>query len=211
MSRYAGMSEEQKKHLGEQLIQKEGVYKEELIGTARFCEVLAGLEKGDYYSLHPMATMNSEWVRNDGVRSIPAEVKVIAKAGGQKAKLLEMATSAVDEPDITEEYTLPGLNREIVDEVINKREAIDEPLAQRGSVYGKFEYQAEAVGNIIGACITASKQGGEIMSIGSKEIGCIAYIAIKLARFAVEPVGDTSHDLHGYAKLIDELFNGDKK
>lgn len=390
------MSEEQRKHLGGQLIQKEGVYKEELIGTARFCEVLAGLQKGDYYSFHPMATMNSEWVRNDGVHFIPAEVKVIAKAGGQKAKLLEaarivsevelesakrvrerveeisrvgddgvinrehencgniwrhkdggyyeitgvedqradgkivywyrgitesrdvskkeycredthlaatfrfiadsyeewreMATSAVDEPEATgkhEEIEIINIEKEcfvvegdfVITEdvgwfataeearnikayvdspykVVKKgtqgwrklyaarrgnydmpisshkalaildgsfpqdepdaacerveRTAIDETLAQRGSVYGSFEAQATCVGAIINDCIACAAQNGKPM-VEDKALGCIAYIAVKLARFAVEPVGDTSHDLHGYAKLIDELFNGEVK
>lgn len=91
-----------------------------------------------------------------------------------------------------------------------ERTAIDETLAQRGSVYGSFEAQATCVGAIINDCIACAAQNGKPM-VEDKALGCIAYMAVKLARFAVEPVGDTSHDLHGYAKLIDELFNGDKK
>lgn len=108
----------------------------------------------------------------------------------------EMATSAVDEPDAACERV--------------ERTAIDETLAQRGSVYGSFEAQATCVGAIINDCIACAAQNGKPM-VEDKALGCIAYIAVKLARFAVEPVGDTSHDLHGYAKLIDELFNGEVK
>lgn len=78
--------------------------------------------------------------------------------------------------------------------------------AERGSVYGKFEFQAQCVGDIIGACMTASRQGGELMSMGSKEIGAVAYIAIKLARYAVSPQHeDTLVDLESYCNLIKKM------
>lgn len=78
--------------------------------------------------------------------------------------------------------------------------------AERGSVYGQFEFQAQCVGDIIGACMTASRQGGELMSMGSKEIGAVAYIAIKLARYAVSPQHeDTLVDLESYCNLIKKM------
>ena len=89
--------------------------------------------------------------------------------------------------------------------------SIESIQAERGSVYGKFEFQAECVGNIIGACVTASRQGGELMSMGSKEIGAVAYIAIKLARYAVSPQhADTLIDLESYCNLIKKMELGDE-
>ena len=88
--------------------------------------------------------------------------------------------------------------------------SIESIQADRGSVYGRFSEQAECVGNIIGACMTASKQGGELMSMGSKEIGAVAYIAIKLARYAVSPThADTLIDLESYCNLIKKMEVGD--
>ena len=86
---------------------------------------------------------------------------------------------------------------------------ISEIQKERGSVYGKFEYQAQCVGDIIGACVTASRQGGELGSMGSKQIGAVAYIAIKLARYAVSPDHkDTLTDLMIYCKLIRQMETG---
>lgn len=89
---------------------------------------------------------------------------------------------------------------------------IEEIQKERASIYGKFEFQAECVGNIIGACMAASRQGGELMSMGSKEIGAIAYIAIKLARYAVSPSHvDTLVDLESYCNLIKRMEVGDEQ
>ena len=89
---------------------------------------------------------------------------------------------------------------------------ISEIQKERGSVYGKFEYQAQCVGDIIGACVTASKQGGELGSMGSKQIGAVAYIAIKLARYAVtHDHKDTLVDLESYCNLIKKMEIGDVK
>ena len=89
---------------------------------------------------------------------------------------------------------------------------IEEIQKERGSIYGKFEFQAECVGNIIGACMEASRQGGELMSMGSKEIGAVAYIAIKLARYAVSPSHvDTLVDLESYCNLIKRMEIGNEQ
>ena len=88
---------------------------------------------------------------------------------------------------------------------------IEEIQKERGSIYGKFEFQAECVGNIIGACMAASRQGGEPMSMGSKEVGAVAYIAIKLARFAVNSQHvDTLIDLESYCNLIKKMEIGNE-
>ena len=88
---------------------------------------------------------------------------------------------------------------------------ISEIQKERGSVYGKFEYQAQCVGDIIGACVTASRQGGELGSMGSKQIGAVAYIAIKLARYAVTPNHKyTLVDLESYCNLIKKMEVGDE-
>ena len=57
--------------------------------------------------------------------------------------------------------------------------------------------------------MAASRQGGELMSMGSKEIGAVAYIAIKLARYAVSPSHvDTLVDLESYCNLIKRMEMG---
>ena len=106
--------------------------------------------------------------------------------------------------DVTDEYkkSIPPMEDLTISDI----------QKERGSVYGKFSKQAECVGNIIGACMTASKQGGELMSMGSKEIGAVAYIAIKLARYAVSPThADTLIDLESYCNLIKKMEIGDVK
>ena len=88
---------------------------------------------------------------------------------------------------------------------------IEEIQKERGSIYGKFEFQAQCVGDIIGACVTASRQGGELGSMGSKQIGAVAYIAIKLARYAVSPSHvDTLVDLESYCNLIKRMEIGNE-
>ena len=88
---------------------------------------------------------------------------------------------------------------------------------ERGSVYGKFECQAQCVGSIIGACIKASNQRGSRPcndkndnSLDSTTLGAIAYVAIKLARYAVNPSHeDTLIDLESYANLIKKMESND--
>ena len=94
------------------------------------------------------------------------------------------------------------------DEVV-KAKMIEETLKQRGSLYGSFEHQARCVGEIINSVEFMARLNDQEMDCIMK--GCVAYIAIKLARFGLNPKGDTSHDLHGYARLIDELYNGEKQ
>ena len=111
------------------------------------------------------------------------------------------------------EQLIPPVGNFTIEEKMEKQNnLIDDIQKERESVYGKFSKQAECVGNIIGACMTASKQGGELMSMGSKEIGAVAYIAIKLARYAVSPThADTLIDLESYCNLIKKMEIGDVK
>ena len=110
------------------------------------------------------------------------------------------------------EQFIPPIGNFTIEEKMEKQNnLIDNIQKERGSVYGEFREQAECVGNIIGACMTASKQGGELMSMGSKEIGAVAYIAIKLARYAVSPThADTLIDLESYCNLIKKMEVGDE-
>ena len=62
---------------------------------------------------------------------------------------------------------------------------ISEIQKERGSVYGEFKYQAECVGRIMGALIDCSNNNHR--GTNYTQIGSCAYIAIKLARYAVTP------------------------
>ena len=81
---------------------------------------------------------------------------------------------------------------------------IEELQTCRGSVYGEFEYQAECVGKIMEAledCTTCNNKG-----VTYKQRGAFAYVAIKLARYAVSPQHeDTLVDLESYCNLIKKM------
>ena len=86
---------------------------------------------------------------------------------------------------------------------------ISEIKKERGSVYGKFEEQAECVGAIIVALQNCAIQNGNKPS--NKQISAFAYIAIKLARYAVSPSHvDTVTDLESYCNLIKKMEIGDE-
>lgn len=86
---------------------------------------------------------------------------------------------------------------------------IKEIQEERGSVYGKFEEQAECVGAIIVALQNCAIQNGNEPS--NKQIGAFAYTAIKLARYAVSPSHvDTVTDLESYCNLIKKMEIGDE-
>ena len=75
---------------------------------------------------------------------------------------------------------------------------------ERGNVYGKFEAQAECVGRIIKALTECSTENGEYLS--DQQVGAFAYIAIKLARYAVTPDhSDTLLDLESYCNLVRKM------
>ena len=87
---------------------------------------------------------------------------------------------------------------------------ISEIQKERGSVYGKFEEQAHCVGRIIDTLYECSENNG--MKPTYKQIGSFAYIAIKLARYAVTPDHvDTVTDLESYCNLIKKMELGDEK
>ena len=78
---------------------------------------------------------------------------------------------------------------------------------ERGSVYGKFEFQATCVGQIISSLINCAEENYKRPT--SSQIGSFAYIAIKLARYAVSPSHvDTLTDLMIYCKLIRQMETG---
>lgn len=84
---------------------------------------------------------------------------------------------------------------------------IDEIQQQRGSVYGKFSEQAEFVGRMIHEFEMVAVHND--VAISNKQRGAVAYIAIKLARYAVSPQHeDTLTDLMIYCKLIRQMETG---
>ena len=84
---------------------------------------------------------------------------------------------------------------------------IDEIQQERRSVYGKFEHQAVCVGKIIKALTECSVENGEYPT--DQQVGSFAFVAIKLARYAVTPEHwDTLTDLMIYCKLIRQMETG---
>lgn len=81
---------------------------------------------------------------------------------------------------------------------------IEEIQKERGSVYGKFEEQAECVGKIIHELEMCAVHND--VPITNRQRGAFAYMAIKLARYAVSPYHeDTLIDLESYANLIKKM------
>ena len=80
-------------------------------------------------------------------------------------------------------------------------------LDERKSVYGEFEHQARCVGSIIKALTECSDDNGNEPT--DEQIGSFAYMAVKLARYAVSPNHeDTLVDMVNYAHLIKTMEVG---
>lgn len=87
---------------------------------------------------------------------------------------------------------------------MNKSMSIEDTLAQRGSVYGEFKYQRECVSVIVAAMNNCFKDNNGGISAGCEQLAEWHYLAIKLARIAVNPDHtDSYHDLAGYATLME--------
>ena len=72
---------------------------------------------------------------------------------------------------------------------------------ERGSIYGKFEAQCKCVGQIMEALEDCATENNKMPTPQQK--GAFVYMAIKLARYAVNPEHkDTLVDLESYANLI---------
>ena len=85
-----------------------------------------------------------------------------------------------------------------------KEDSIKKIQQERGSVYGKFRHQAVCVGKIIKALTDCSVENGEYPT--DQQIGSFAYVAVKLARYAVSPNHeDTLTDLESYCNLIKKM------
>lgn len=81
---------------------------------------------------------------------------------------------------------------------------IDDVQTERGNVYGKFEAQCECVGRILEALNDCATENNKTPN--NKQQGAFAYMAIKLARYAVSPQhADTLLDLESYANLIKKM------
>jgi len=93
--------------------------------------------------------------------------------------------------------------------ISEKNNLIDDIQKERGSVYGKFEVQCMTVGRIIQDLTDCTKLNG--LEPSERHIGAFAYIAIKLARYAVSPThADTLIDLESYCNLIKKMEVGDE-
>ena len=86
---------------------------------------------------------------------------------------------------------------------------ISEIQKERRNVYGKFSEQAEFVGRMIYEFEMVAVRNNT--AITHKQRGAVAYIAIKLARYAVTPNHkDTLVDLESYCNLIKKMEVGDE-
>ena len=80
---------------------------------------------------------------------------------------------------------------------------LDTILAERGAKYGSYKAQAKCVGNIILATQEVAKANGKQQT--AEQIGSIAYLAIKIARYANGEIGDTLDDLENYIRLTRKM------
>ena len=81
---------------------------------------------------------------------------------------------------------------------------------ERGSVYGKFSEQAEFVGKMLHEFEMVAVHND--VAISNRQRGAVAYIAIKLARYAVSPKHfDSTLDLTSYCDLIHKMEHPDGK
>ena len=87
--------------------------------------------------------------------------------------------------------------------------SIESIQSDRGSVYGRFSEQAKFVGKMIHEFEMVAVHND--VAISNEQRGAIAYIAIKLARYAVSPKHvDTLVDLESYCNLIKKMEVGDE-
>lgn len=87
---------------------------------------------------------------------------------------------------------------------------IEEIQDERGSVYGKFSEQANFVGKMIHEFEMVAVHND--VAISHRQRGAVAYIAIKLARYAVSSIhADTLIDLESYCNLIKKMELGDEQ
>ena len=105
---------------------------------------------------------------------------------------------------------IPPVGNFTIEEKMKKQNnLIDDIQKERGSVYGKFEYQAECVGKIIDALANCSMNNGVAPTYN--QLGAFAYMSIKQARYAVTPSHkDTLIDLESYCNLIKKMEVGDE-
>ena len=110
--------------------------------------------------------------------------------------------------DTWQEVPNPELAQEqnkILDEAnnIDGKNHLDTILAERGAKYGSYKAQAKCVGDIILATQEVAKANGKQQT--AEQIGSIAYLAIKIARYANGEIGDTLDDLENYIKLTRKM------
>jgi len=91
-----------------------------------------------------------------------------------------------------------------------KNKTIEETLKDRGSNYGSFSANVEAIASIMDTldCLREDKANAKLTSM---EHAHLKYIVIKLVRLGATPDHcDSWHDLQGYAKLSEEYFEAKK-
>lgn len=108
------------------------------------------------------------------------------------------------------EQFIPPIGNFTIEEKMEKQNnLIDDIQKERGSVYGEFEFQTICVGQIISSLINCAEENKRRPT--NSQIGSFAYIAIKLARYAVTPSHkDTLVDLESYCNLIKKMEVGDE-
>ena len=102
-----------------------------------------------------------------------------------------------------------GCDQDGIDKLLDEANNIDGKnhldiiLAERGAKYGSYKAQAKCVGDIILATQEVAKTNGKQQT--AEQIGSIAYLAIKIARYANGEIGDTLDDLENYIKLTRKM------
>ena len=144
-------------------------------------------------------------MRDEVLHLTKGKIPPVSRYFSDKDDFRATATECLNESKLQDERRSKIMN-DALDEISKAFDdaLIDDIQNERGSVYGKFEVQAECVGVIIDTLMQCSIDNNKIPT--HQQIGAFAYMAIKLARYAVTPTHkDTLVDLESYCNLIKKM------
>lgn len=89
--------------------------------------------------------------------------------------------------------------------------SLNTTLSQRGAIYGDYEEGSQFIANIMEEMEAARKRQGYLPLTEENRVH-INYILLKLTRVMITPDHvDSWHDLAGYAKLTEEVYEKRKQ
>lgn len=84
--------------------------------------------------------------------------------------------------------------------------SLNTTLSQRGAIYGDYEEGSQFIADVMGSMETIRKRQGHLPLTEENRVH-LNYILLKLTRIMITPDHvDSWHDLAGYAKLTEEVY-----